>query len=202
MASDSKEDSVCSTIRILSPTAFLKLARFRGVSVKSDPRFHKKVKEFEFPSFIERGPLAIEGIVADAFDPWVRRELAKLTDDDFVPDLVIGFLRGRTLDSQELARTLEPSLGVAAVDFVVRLWPLVLDAKKSEVGIPSAIIAESRAAVASKMKEAAVSESSSDEVPLRRKSRPSDSSDEERRHHHHHHHRRHSRVSSRHHRRD
>jgi hypothetical protein len=117
-------------------------------------------------------PLEIDGINADAFDAWVRRELAHHTTDDFLPDIVIGFLRGKTIDPQDLARTLEPAIGDRTAEFVIQLWPLLLDAKTNALGVPSVILAESRAAVAAGIVE---SSSSSD--------------DRERRHRHHHRHR-------------
>jgi hypothetical protein len=185
--------------RFSSQSSFLKLTRFRGVFPKHDPRFRTKLKEFQFPSFV-RLPVSIEGINPDSFETWVRRELTKHTEDDFLPDIVLGFLRGKTLDPQELARALEPVLGDRTVAFVISLWPLVLDAKRNELGIPSVILEESRAAVAKRI--GVLSDSSSDEEEREEVRKESDrklESDEgkkKRRHRHHGRHHRHRRDYS------
>jgi hypothetical protein len=158
--------------------------------------------KIDLPDFISES-LDIQSINASAFEPWVFREISNFTSDDFVADIVMGFLRGKTINSQDFAQTLQPSLGDATVPFVSLLWTLLLDGKPSDLEIPKVILDEKnrRAAV----QRAAMSESSSDSGERRRFRPPEEArdaaDDRTRRHRHHHdhqHHRHHSRRRRRH----
>ena len=126
----------------------------RGVSAKHDPRFHKDEEKIALPENVGES-LETNSINVNALENWVMKELAKYTDDDFLSDIVMGFIRGKTLNSQDLAKTIQPTLGDKTGEFVSSLWDLLVDAKSNELGIPSVILEQSRKAIeaSAKMRE-------------------------------------------------
>jgi hypothetical protein len=183
------------------------MSSLRGISIKTDPRVRTRPPEIELPSsvtdFVET-----EAINVSCFEPWISRELAPLTDDDFMADLVMGFLKGKVVHSQELAASLQPTLGDATVHFVSKLWALLLDAKNSELGIPGAIMEESEKGIIERRKNlgSMISDDSSyqseeeDGANIELTIREPEASEKqfaerklERIHHHHHHHQKHHR---------
>lgn len=120
----------------------------RTVPLKDDPRFKGKIKEdiFDFPSDVTES-ISTENINVNSMENWIAKEISKYIDDDFVPDLVIGFLQDEKIKSNELAKNLKPYLEDNTVPFITELWKLLLDAQNNELGIPSIILEESKRAI-------------------------------------------------------
>ena len=123
---------------------------FSGASAKKDHRFDAKshVKNIQFSKKVTES-LLIDRINSASFSNWVNDEIAKLTNDDFAADLVLGFLDNDTINSQEIGQQLRSIVGEEkAISFVEKLWPLLIEAQNSDSGIPSVIIEETQKRIA------------------------------------------------------
>ncbi|OHT02176.1 hypothetical protein TRFO_30843 [Tritrichomonas foetus] len=126
---------------------------FHGVTAKNDPRFKGKFVEEEivFPpnvtEFIER-----KNINVNAFEEIVKNELSKYTDDEFLADMVVGFLENPIIKSQEMGQMLKPSLKEKTVEFISKLWDLLIEANENGIGVPASIIEQRKQLIEEKMK--------------------------------------------------
>ncbi|EAY01711.1 hypothetical protein TVAG_317000 [Trichomonas vaginalis G3] len=75
-----------------------------------------------------------------------------MTDDEFVEDIIMGFLQADTINSHDLAEQLQSLVGDKAVPFIEKLWPLLEDAQNSETGIPSVFVEEAKRKIAERLK--------------------------------------------------
>lgn len=126
---------------------------YHGVSIEKDPRFKDKYKgtSIKYPPNVTE-KLSIIHINAEAFGPWIARELKKYVDDDFLPETVVGFLQSEEIDSQELGQYLQVDLKENTADFVSALWDLLTDAETNGIGIPKVIMDETKKEIEEKMK--------------------------------------------------
>ena len=123
---------------------------FSGASAKKDHRFDAKshVKNIQFSKKVTES-LLIDRINSASFSNWVADEMAKLTEEDFAADLVMGFLDNQTINSQEIGQQLRSMIGEEkAISFVEKLWPLLIEAQNNETGIPSLIMEETQKRIA------------------------------------------------------
>ena len=119
---------------------------FSGASSKKDHRFDSKnqVKGIHFSKEVTP-KLQIDNINSAAFSQWIESEISKLTNEDFVSELVMGFLNEQTIEAQEIGQQLKSMIGEEkAISFVEKLWPLLIDAQNNETGVPSVIIEEAQ----------------------------------------------------------
>ena len=164
---------------------------FRGVRAQHDPRFKAKTEKITLPETVSDS-ITTDGVTSSAFEPWVSSEIAKYTDDDFVGDLVMGFIRSKVIDSQEMAQTLQPALGEHTGTFVAALWDLLKDAKASDLGIPRVFLEQAQREMEERLKNASEarkkltdsSSSDSDSDRKRHKRRDSDSDERPRKRRH------------------
>ena len=160
----------------------------RGVRAQHDPRFKAKTDKVPLPKTVSDS-IATDGVTSSAFEPWVSSEIAKYTDDDFVADLVMGFVRSKVIDSQEMAQTLQPALGEHTGEFMAALWELLKDAKSSDLGIPRVFLEQAQREMEERLKNASdarkkltdSSSDDSDERPRRRRRSSDSDSDGKRR---------------------
>ena len=127
---------------------------FSGTSSKKDHRFDEKsqVKKINFSKKIGES-LLIDHVNSNIFSQWVSKEMQKYTDDDFVCDLVLGFLDNDTINSQEFGQQLRSMIGEEnAISFVETIWPLLIEAQNSDTGMPQVIVEETKSRIEKTMK--------------------------------------------------
>ncbi|KAJ2157456.1 hypothetical protein GGF46_004493 [Coemansia sp. RSA 552] len=119
---------------------------FRGTSIEQDQRFgdasEKLLKKMSFSSLLKK-PVDMSKVNMDALKPWISTKVNELLgiEDEVVFEYIVNMLEETSKpDPRKMQVNLTGFLEAKTQEFMQSLWAVLLEAQKSQGGIPESFI--------------------------------------------------------------
>ncbi|KAK2956677.1 putative Serine/arginine repetitive matrix protein 1 [Blattamonas nauphoetae] len=128
---------------------------FRGVSQDHDTRYANKdelmIESMKLPPLFEK-QVDIQKVDMDVLSTWITKTVFEIigVEDEVVANYAVEILKENdSPDARKLIHSLTPFLEQdQAMTFVTSLWKMLLEAQKSDIGIPEELILERQKQIA------------------------------------------------------
>ncbi|KAJ2844106.1 Serine/arginine repetitive matrix protein 1, partial [Coemansia brasiliensis] len=119
---------------------------YRGTSIEQDSRFgdasKKDMENMSFSRLLKK-PVDMEKVNMDAIKPWISDKITEMLgiEDDVLFQYIVNMLEeSKKPDGRTMQVNLSGFLEDKAQEFMRSLWAVLLEAQKSQGGIPETFI--------------------------------------------------------------